>query len=102
MELIIRKDIIMVYRKITNDPRRKNSSIVISCKFNLQLSALIQGLKLDKEKAEMIKDLPSLKLKEYLLHNHEILDVINCSSEILEFQIVDVGKVIHGQGMIQD
>ena len=79
---------------------RNRSSMVISAKFGIKVADMVQELELDKEKEHFMEQYSTESIKEYLLLNHEIADIIKCSTEIIEFQIIDGGMVFNGKGLL--
>ena len=73
---------------------------MISAKFGIKVVDMVRELKLDNEKGNMMEQYPTGTIKEYLLLNHEIADIIKCSNEIIEFNIIDGGMIFQGKGLI--
>ena len=88
----------MLTKKIL--PTRKANSVTVQCKFHIRLEDLEDSLKLAEPKISL-SDCDGHKIKEMLLMNFEIVDLLKSADEILEFEIVDIGKEIHGKKMIK-
>lgn len=79
---------------------RKRSSMVISAKFGIKVADMVRELKLDSEKANLLEQYSTENIKEYLLLNHEIADILKCSTEIIEFHVINDGMIFQGKGLL--
>ena len=80
-------------------PTRKANSVTVQCKFHIRLKDLATNLNLSEQNAKLLV-CSERKIREFLLLNFEIVDILKWADEILEFKIVDIGKEIHEKKML--
>ena len=81
---------------------RTRNSIMISAKLCAKVPDLVNNLKLDSEKEKMMTECSVENIQKYLLLNHNIIDILKCSAEIVEFNIEDGANVMKLDGSIAE
>ena len=88
----------MLTKKIL--PTRQANSVTVQCKIHIKLAELEADLNSGERKLSLA-DCNDRTIRETLLMNFEIVDLVRLADELLEFEIVDIGQDIHGKKMIK-
>jgi len=88
----------MLTKKIL--PTRQANSVTVQCKFHIRLENLETNLNVAGRKVSLA-DCGDRTIKAALQMNYEIIDLIKAADEILEFEVVNIGKVIQGKKLME-
>lgn len=88
----------MLTKKILST--RQANSVTVQCKFHIRLEDLAAGLNLSEQKINLA-DCHEQKMKETLLTNFEIVELVQSADEIVEFEVVAIGKEMQGKKLLE-